>query len=937
MKSKTITILAFAIIFSSLNIFAQDFSLTDNLPQDKAVITGKLKNGISYYIRQNDMPENRIEFRLALNAGSIVEDNDQQGLAHFIEHMCFNGTEDFNESELIDYLEKSGVDFGADLNAYTGFDETVYMFQMPSDREGLIDSGFMVLENWAHKVSLDNVEIDKERGVIKEEWRLGLGAQERMMKEYIPVLFSGSKYANRLPIGKIDIIDTAHYDVVKRFYHDWYRPDLMAVIIVGDIDPAYAEKQIKKHFGNIKPRKDKRERVEFEIPDNEEPLVAITTDPEATMNMASVMFKRPKKLVKTNGDYREKLITDLYVKMLNARLYEITQKPEAPVLYGGVGYGGFIGRSIDTYSMYAVPKPNMIGDAVKLLVEENERVKEFGFTADELKRKKAELLSDVEKTQQEKDKTESRRFVQEYLNNFLESEPIPGIDYELALTKEYLPNIKVEEINKLAEELITDKNMIVLITGPEKEGVVIPTKDEILGVIEAAKSAELTAYAEEKVGESLINTKIVPGKIVDIQENKEFGFYVLTLSNGAEVTLKPTDYKNDEILMNCFAPGGLSLADDDNVINAKFASQIMSMSGLGDFSDVSLNKFMTGKNVSVNPSVGELSQGLQGNSVNKDLETMFQLIWLNFTSPRKDTTALKTFKSQMITQFKFMMSNPQMAFFKKFREMSTSNNPRVIIIPTEDQLNSIDLDKTYDFYTSLFKNAGDFKFFIVGSFDMEAIKPMIEKYIASLPNNGVSTNWVDRNIEFPAGISEETVYKGTEPKSMVGMMIKDDFEYTMKNRLELQMAVKILSIRLRETMREDQGGVYGVQVQQNASKYEKPDYNVFIAWGCSPDNVDTLVNTVFTEMEKLKTKPCDDVNLEKAVETYIRDLESNQEKNKYWLGKLKSAQWEDTKLYSVDELQELVKSITKDDIQQAANKYFNEKHYLKVVLRPEEK
>ncbi|PLX10531.1 MAG: insulinase family protein [Marinilabiliales bacterium] len=939
MKSKTIALLAIALIFSSLNIFAQEFPLTENLPKDEAVITGKLKNGITYYIRHNELPENRIEFRLAINAGSVLEDDDQQGLAHFLEHMCFNGTEDFSKNELVNYLEKSGVDFGADLNAYTSFDETVYMFQMPSDRIGLIDSGFMVLENWAHKVSLENEEIDKERGVIKEEWRLGLGAQERMMKEYIPILFSGSKYANRLPIGKIDIIDSFDYDVLKRFYRDWYRPDLMAVIIVGDIEPAYAEEQIKKHFSKIKgpKKKDLREREEFIIPDNEEPLVAITTDPEATMNMASVMFKHPKKHIVTNADYRDKLISDLYVKMLNARLYEITQKPEAPVLYGGVNYGGFIGRSIDTYSMYAIPKPNMIDDAVKLLVEENERVKEFGFTTDELKRKKAELLSDIEKAQQEKDKTESRRLVQEYLNNFLESEPFPGIDYELALTQAYLPQIKLEEINKLADKLITDKNMIVLITGPEKEDVIIPTKEEILEVIETAKAASLTAYAEDKLAESLIDEDIVAGKIVDIKENKEFGFYELKLSNGIEVTLKPTDFKNDEILMTCYAPGGQSLAEDNNIINADFASQIMSMSGVGNFDEISLNKFMTGKNVSVSPSIGKLSQGFTGNSVNKDLETMFQLTWLNFTSPRKDTTALKTFKSQMITQFKFMMANPQMAFYKKFREMSTSNNPRVIIIPTEDQLNSIDIDKVYDFYTSLYKNAGDFKFFFVGSFDMETIKPLIEKYIASLPSTNETTNWVDRNIEFPKGVNEADVYKGTEPKSMVGIMIKDDFDYTMRNSLELQMAVKILSIRLRETMREDQGGVYGVQVQQNSSKYEKPSYNVFVAWGCSPDNVDTLVNTVFTEMGKLRDKLCDDVNLEKAIETYIRDLESNQEKNKYWLGKLKSAQWEETKLYTVDELHDLVKSITKEDIQKAANKYFKEDHYIKVVLRPEEK
>jgi zinc protease len=935
MKTKTTFLLVIAIILS-INIFGQEFAATDKLPQDKAVIKGKLKNGITYYIRQNTKPENRVEFRLAVNAGSVLEDEDQQGLAHFTEHMCFNGTEDFKKSDLVDYLEKSGVDFGADLNAYTSFDQTVYMFQMPSDRQGLIDSGFMVLENWAHKVSFDNEEIDKERGVVREEWRLGLGAQERMMKEYIPILFSGSQYANRLPIGQIDIIDTAHYDVVKRFYKDWYRPDLMAVIVVGDIDPKMAEEQIKKHFSKMKGPKKERERIEFNIPENKEPLVAITTDPEATMNMVSVMFKHPKRSHLTNGDYRDKLIIDLYEKMLNARFVEISQKPDAPVLYGGVGYGGFIGRSIDTYSMYAIPKPNMIEKAVSLLIEENQRVKEFGFTKDELSRQKSQLMSEMEKALQEKDKTESRALVQEYLNNFLENEPIPGIDYEVALTKAYIPNIELEEINKLADELITDDNMIVLVTGPEKEGISIPDKDEVLEVIAKAKASELTAYKEEKIGESLISGEIIPGKIVETSTNDDFAYTSLKLSNGIEVILKPTDFKNDEIIMKCIAPGGLSVVDDNDIVSANFTSQIMSMSGLGEFNNVNLQKFMTGKNVSVNINIGNLSQGLQGKSVNKDLETMFQLIWLNFTSPRKDSIALQTFKSQMITQFKFMMSNPQMVFYKKFREITSSNNPRIIIIPTEEQINSIDLDKSFDYYKQLFSNAADFKFYFVGSFDIESMKPLIEKYLGSLPATNTYSKWIDRDIQFPAGINEATVNKGSEPKSMVGIMIKNDFDYNIKNRLELQMLIKILGIRLRETMREDQGGVYGVQVQQNASKFEKPVYSIFIIWGCSPDNVDTLVQTVFTEMRKLKNAHCDDVNLEKAVETYVRDLESNQKKNKYWLNKLSNSQWTDTQLYSVDELNEIVRNISKDDIQKAANKYFTEDHFTKVVLRPEE-
>lgn len=936
MKKSISIILTIVFIISSLISFSQDFNPGDKLPQDKAVITGELKNGIKYYIRQNSKPENRVEFRLALNAGSILEDEDQQGLAHFIEHMCFNGSEDFDKNELISYLEKSGVDFGADLNAYTSFDETVYMFQMPSDRQGLVDSGFIVLENWAHKVSFENEEIDKERGVVKEEWRLGLGAQDRMMKIYIPILFDGSQYANRLPIGKMDIIDTAHYDVVKRFYNDWYRPDLMAVVVVGDIDPAYAEKQIKKHFGKIKNPKEERPRTEFNIPDNEKPLVAIATDPEATMNMAVLLFKHKKVITETNADYREKLLLDLYVQMMNARFFEITQKPDAPIIYSGADYGGFIGRAIDTYSLYAVPKENKTNEAVALLIEENQRVKQFGFTPDELKRQKAQMISGLEKALQEKDKTESRKFVQEYLNNFLEQEPFPGIDYEVSLSKSLIPDIKIEEINALAKQLITDKNMIVLLTGPEKEGVEMPTEDEILATITAAKAAEVTAYEEEKIGESLIEKDLAGGIIIETTTNEEFGFTRMKLSNGVEITLKPTTFKNDEILMDAYAPGGTSVANDNDFVSAFFTSQVMGMSGLGSFNQVSLQKFMTGKNVSVSPYFDKLSQGIKGNTVKKDLETMFQLTYLSFTEPRRDTTALMTFKAQMITQFKFMSSNPQMAFIKELREAAASYSPRVLALPTEEQINSIEMEEVISFYNNAFANASNYKFFFVGSFTVEEMTPLIEKYLGSLPNEGEANKWVDRKIEFPKGVTHKTVNKGTEPKSMVGLIIKNDFEYNIDKRLEIQMLVKILSIRLRESMREDQGGVYGVQVQQSNKLYPKPTYSLVIYWGCSPDNVDALVETVFTEMDYLIENGPGDINIEKAVETYLRDLESNQEENKYWLGKLKGSRWNETELQNVESLTNIVKSITKEDLQKAAKKYFTKDHYLKVVLRPEE-
>ncbi|MFA5417188.1 MAG: insulinase family protein [Bacteroidales bacterium] len=927
--------LTMVLTFWFINLSAQSAG-EHKLPADPQVISGSLSNGLHYYIRENNKPENRIEFRLVVNAGSILEDDDQQGLAHFIEHMAFNGTANFSEHDLINFLETSGVDFGADLNAYTSFDETVYMFQIPADREGLVDSAFLILHDWSKNLSLKDEEIDKERGVIHEEWRLGLGANDRMMKKSFPIIFNNSRYADRIPIGIMSVIDSCSYEAPKRFYHDWYRPDLMAVVVVGKIDPAFAEQKIKETFSDLKNPENKRPRVEYDIPGNKEPLIAIATDPEATSNMVMLFYKHPKDITTTVNDYKSDMITDLYINMLNARLGEINQTPQSPFLYAGTQYGGFLGRSIDAYMSFAVTKENQIDKALQVLLEENERVKRFGFSTAELDRQKAQMLSDLEKSLEEKDHTPSRVFVSKYVDNYLEKTPYPGIEFEYELTRGMLPNIKLNDVNKLAANLVSDSNLVIMINGPEREGVIIPGKEEVLAVFKAATESKLEQYKEEVLASSLISQPLPGGEIVGETTMENFGITELKLSNGVKVYLKPTDFKNDEILMTGFSLGGTSLASDADFMSAKYAAQIVNQSGVGQFNTNDLNKFLTGSNVNVSPAIQELTQEMSGNSVKKDLETLFQLTYLYFAEPRNDSSAYLTFMEKMTTQFKFMSANPKAVFYDTLYKLATSNDVRTVVIPTETQLNSIDMNKAFNFYKERFANANDFSFVFVGNFDVATIKPLITKYLGSLPNTGQPSTWKDVSPKFPTGITEVTVHKGSEPQSSVAIMMENKFEWSAKNDIEMAMLMKILGIRLRENMREDQGGVYGVGARQNTSKYPKEEVSVMIGWGCDPNKADTLSQTVFFEMNNLRESGPTAVNLGKAKETLIRDYETNAEQNKYWINKIQGSLFNQSKMLTIKEIQDMISAITADDIQKMAKKYFDSEQYLRVVLLPEE-
>ena len=514
-KIKSIILGSFAVMCCLSFAFGQKgtTNLTDTLPVDPNVVIGKLDNGLTYYIRKNTKPEKRVELRMAVNAGSMMENKSQLGLAHFTEHMCFNGTKNFPHNELVDFLQKTGVKFGADINAYTSFDETVYMLQIPTDDTVAFNKGLQIIEDWAHNVTFDDKEIESERGVITEEWRLGLGADDRMRRKYFPVMFKNSLYADRLPIGDINIVKNCPHDTLRKFYHDWYRPNLQAVIIVGDIDVKAMEAYVKKHFGPLQNPANPRPRVVSDIPDNSDPLIAICTDKEATNSMVEVSYKHNAKIDYTVADYKQYLTNELYTEMLNARLSEITLKSDAPFIMAETDYGSFLARTKDAFELYAIAKDNQTEKTLKTLLEENLRVKQFGFTATEMERIKDQLLSDDEKASKEFDKTESSRLVREYVNNFLRKEEMPGAKNEYKLAKKLLPTITLDEVNALAAKWITDKNMIVLVTAPEKEGITVPTEKQILDVIAKSKTAVLTAYVDNFKTEPLVSENLKGTKV----------------------------------------------------------------------------------------------------------------------------------------------------------------------------------------------------------------------------------------------------------------------------------------------------------------------------------------------------------------------------------------------------------------------------------------
>lgn len=947
MKSLTfkVTTVLFALMQSSSVLIAQQtttsvetekIDLNQKIPVDPNVKIGMLSNGLTYYIQNNGKPENKVELRLVINAGSILEDDDQQGLAHFMEHMNFNGTTNFKKNELVDYLQGIGVKFGADLNAYTSFDETVYILPIPSDDPEKLEKGFLILEDWAHNALLEDEEIDSERGVVLEEYRIGKGADERMRQRYLPKMMYGSRYAERLPIGKKEILENFSYETLKRYYNDWYRPDLMAVVAVGDLDVETLEAKIKDHFEHIPNPNNPRPRDNYDLPNHKETFISIEKDPEASFSNVQVMFKdyENSKPRITIGDFRKSIIESMYAQMINNRLDELRNGENPPFVYGFSYYGGTFARTKNAYQSSAMVDAAGQLNALKALLEENERVKRYGFYESEFERAKKDLIANYDRAYKDKDKTESNRIVGQYVNNFLEKTPIPGIAWSYKTLNTLLPNIEVKEVNQLITEYIKDENRVIILTGPEKEGLKEVTEQDVKDLLESIDNADIQPYSDEEVASSFITNLPSKGSVTDYAVNDELDTKTLTLSNGAKVTYKVTDFKNDEILFDAFSYGGSSLYSDEDYVATANANGGLTEAGVNGFNLNDMNKMLSGKIVNVRPSIGSYSEGLSGNATPDALEELFQLTHLYFTALNKDEKAFKSYVDKQKAFLGNLMSNPQFYFQNELGKFTNEGNPRYTGFPTPETMDAADYDLAYQKYQERFDDAGDFHFYFVGNIDEQKLVEFVETYIASLPNKSSNESYVVHPYRPLTGQHKKVVEVGQDQKSNVRITYNGPTEYSSKENMALSGMADILTIKLIEKLREEEGGVYGVGANAGISKIPYPWFRFNISFPCGPENVDRLTAVAMEEVNKLIENGPEDKDLVKIKEALLLKRKEDIKTNRFWLSTLRNADYLQNDVNELLKFEEKVAALSKEDLQSAAKKYLTQ-GYILGIQNPE--
>ena len=893
-------------------------------------------NGLRYWIRENREPKNRAELRLVVNAGSVLEDEDQRGLAHVVEHLAFNGTTHFPQQKLVDFMESIGMRFGSDLNAFTSFDETIYVLQIPMDSPAILDNAFLILEDWAHNVTFDPKAIDKERGIIVEEWRLGQGAAARMRDKQIPILLAGSRYAERLPDGKKEVIESFAYDTLKRFYRTWYRPNLMAVIAVGDFDKARIEGLVKKHFGPLTNPPGAPAHPSYPVPDHDGTLFAITPDKEASQSVVAVYHKLPAADQSTVGSYRRMLVERLFNDMINERLTEIAQKPDPPFLGAVSSRGRFVG-SKDAYVLSALVGDGGIPKGLQALYTEGERVARFGFTATELERRKATAMRYFERALAEKETADSNSYAEEFTRAFLEGEPTPGIQYEYDLHKQFLPGITLEEVNALAREWMTDRNRVVMASLPEKPGVAVPTEAELRKVLaDVQTEMGIAAYEDTTTDAPLLAAEPAAGEIVARREIPEVGVTEWTLSNGARVVLKPTSFKEDEILFQAISPGGISIAEDMNLVPANTADQVVPAGGLGVFSAVDLEKKLAGKAVSIRPSIDELDESLSASASPKDAEILFQLVYMTFTEPRPDPVVFDVLKSQLKTYLENRTKSPETVFTDTLRTTLQRDQPRFRPM-TVEEIPLLNLEKSLAFYRDRFADASDFTFVLVGKLDLAAIEPLVTRYLASLPSLNRKETWKDWRVSPPEGVVKRTVEKGVEPKSMTAIVFSGPFKDDPGSRINIRAAGQILESRLRKLLREKLSGTYDVSVRPSYGRIPREEFRVSIDLGTDPDRMDEMTKAIFSEIKKMQKKGPTAPEVDEIRLAESRSYETDSRQNGWWLGELIDSYWLGEDPAAIVKFTDSLKLLTRDSVKAAARTYFNTKRYVQVTLYPEKR
>lgn len=934
MKQPKLLLLAVVLVWVNA-AFAQT-DLKKPIPFDSKVRYGKLPNGMTYYIRKNEEPKKRAELYLVNKVGAIQEEDKENGLAHFTEHMAFNGTKNFPKNELVSFLQRAGIKFGDDLNAFTGQDQTVYQLPVPTDSADIFNKAFVVLEDWAHNLSMDGEEIDKERGVILEELRGGKGAQQRMRDKWLPILVGDSKYGKRNIIGTEDILKNFSHETIRNFYKTWYRPDLQAIIAVGDFDIDQVEKTIKQRFGSIPKAVKPKPFGKFPIADFKGSRVAIVTDPEFPYMMAQIITKLPKAEEKTLNDSRESLKRNLFNQMLQARLQELTQQADPPFLFGNASYSGFLG-DYDSFFNIAVAKDGNLERAVKAVLDEGVRAKNFGFTETELERAKAQLMTSVEKRFKEKDKTRSANYVNEYMSHFLEENPTPGIEFQYEFVKEQLGGIKLNEVNTLANKYLTNDNRTVIVMSSEKDKAKLPNEATVLEWINTAGKG-VTAYVDKVVNKPLVENLPAAGRTVSTKEIPEVGVTELTLSNGVKVVLKPTDFKNDEILIGARSQGGTSLYDDKDFMSAGLSDAVVEESGVGEFSQNALKKYLSGKVVNVSPFVGEIEEGFSGNTSPKDVETALQLIYAYFTKPRKDDDVIKGFLNTQRSAIQNMKASPspEMVFQDSLNTVLGNYNFRRLPISVE-RWDMINADRAYAIYKERFANPADFTFFFTGSFKVEQLKPLLEKYLGALPTQNQKESFRDLGIRAPKGKIDKKVYKGIEQKSQATFVFSGDYDYNDDNNWQLDALEEILNIKLIEVIREKESGVYGIGARASYSKIPAPRYSLRIGYGTGPDRVEELGVKTLAVIDEIKKNGATQADIDKFKAETRRATEVQMKENGFWQNQLIDAYTKGEDPKNLLDWEKQLDKITVASTKAAANKYLSADNFIKVVLLPEKK
>jgi zinc protease len=921
------------LVLAAAGAAAQTFNLQDVIPFDRAVRTATLPNGLTYFVRRNERPAKRVALRLAVKAGSTNEADDQQGLAHLIEHMAFNGSEHFKPGELVAYFESTGSRLGPHVNAYTSFDETVYMLELPTDKPEIVAKGLTALADFAGGLTLSQEEVNRERGVVIEEWRGGLGAGSRLRDKQFPILFYKSRYAERLPIGKPDIIRNAPIERLRSFYDTWYRPDRMAVIAVGDLEAGQIEQSIKETFGGLKTRGPSAPQPDRTVPIHTETLVSVATDPEVTSSSVQILRKRTRESELHVGDYRRQLIERFVDDMIDDRFNEISRKPDAKILSAGAGNGS-LSRGVSTFTMSASVQDGRLEDGIATLAAEAKRVREFGFSATELERAKKSMIAAYERSYRERDKTESGSFAAEYVRYFLDDEPSPGIEYEYRLVQQLLPGITVNEVSARAKALLTDDSRVVLAVSPQKPGIRIPTDAELQTALTTAAAAPVSEWMDATSGRALMERPPAAAAVSARRSIDNLGVTVVKFANGVEAWLKPTDFKNDQILFTLDAPGGTSLAAPADYPEASLATGLVSLSGVGGLKAVELQKLLAGKIAAARPYAVLSSHGISGSAVPADLETALQLLYQTFTAPGNDDESFALLKRQLDAMLANRGRSPGQVFGEKLAEVNTSNHYTSQPL-TPERVASLDRGKMMTFYRERFANAADFTMFIVGAIKVDDVLPLLARYVGSLPSNGQpASKHRDVGLHFPDGTARARVEAGREPRGQTVISFFADPSGDPMEQEKVLAASTVLETTLRDVLREELGQTYTVSVGLSQPLPQRGAGFIQVRFGAAPENLETMTARMMQELKRLQDEgPSADLT-NRAKETARRNYEVALKQNDYWLRRLETIHMLGRDPGEILTRNERIDALTPQMLQEVFRKYFPSERSTVVTLVP---